>query len=75
MSESGPPSDSTHTVDLGDYYAILPMGGHYSIAEYCSKFSAQQVPEGFCYNSGSNPDFLSVAELRDLIDGEQKKAA
>ena len=69
------PSDSTHTVDLGDYYAILPMGGHYSIDEYCSKFSAQRVPEGFCYNSGSNPDFLSVAELRELIDGEQKKAA
>lgn len=69
------PSDSTHTVDLGDYYAILPMGGHYSLDEYCSKFSAQRVPEGFCYNSGSNPDFLSVAELRELIDGEQKKAA
>lgn len=69
------PSDSTHTVDLGDYYAILPMGGHYTIDEYCSKFGAQRVPEGFCYNSGSNPDFLTVDALRALIDGEQKKAA
>ena len=22
---------------------------------------------GFCYNSGTNPDFLSVEQLRDLI--------
>ncbi|MDO6459540.1 UDP-N-acetylglucosamine 4,6-dehydratase (inverting) [Granulosicoccaceae sp. 1_MG-2023] len=69
------PSDSTHTVDLGEYYAILPMAGHYSIEAYCDKFSAHRVPAGFSYNSGSNPDFLDVDALRTLINGETQKAA
>ena len=25
------------------------------------------VPQGFAYNSGTNPDFLSVEQLRELI--------
>jgi hypothetical protein len=25
------------------------------------------VPEGYAYNSGTNPDFLTVAEIRDQI--------
>ncbi|MCS6243456.1 MAG: UDP-N-acetylglucosamine 4,6-dehydratase (inverting) [Opitutus sp.] len=60
------PSDSHHTADLGRYYAILPMGSHYSAAEYCAANHAEMVPVGFCYNSGTNPDFLSVEQLREL---------
>ena len=29
--------------------------------------AAQPVAEGFSYNSGANSDFLSVAQLRELI--------
>ncbi len=60
-------SDSYNTVDLGDYYAILPQGGNYTIAEYCREFNAIRVRAGFAYNSGSNPDFLTVEQLRELI--------
>jgi UDP-N-acetylglucosamine 4,6-dehydratase len=60
-------SDSFNTVDMGRYYAILPSGGHYSIEEYCTKTGAQTVVPGFCYNSGSNEQFLSVDELRCLV--------
>lgn len=60
-------SDSTHTVDLDRYYAILPMGARYTIDEYCEKFNAIRVPEGFSYNSASNEDFLEIDELRNLI--------
>lgn len=62
------PGDSFNTVDLGDYYAILPVGGEYSIQEYCDKKGASAVKQGFCYNSGTNEHFLSVDELKDLID-------
>jgi UDP-N-acetylglucosamine 4,6-dehydratase (inverting) len=61
-------SDSLNTVDLGKYYAILPVAGQYSIDEYCKKTGAISVPKGFAYQSGTNPDFLSVAQLRDLIE-------
>lgn len=60
-------SDSFNTVDMGSYYAILPSGGPYSIAEYCARTGAKLVDPGFSYNSGTNEHFLTVDELRDLI--------
>jgi UDP-N-acetylglucosamine 4,6-dehydratase len=60
-------SDSFNTVDLGRYYAILGSSRQYSIEEYCSKTGAKLVPPGFSYESGGNPDFLSVEQLRSLI--------
>lgn len=62
-------SDSFNTVDLGRYYAILPAG-QYSLESYCAERAAALVEPGFSYNSGSNPHFLSVAELRKLIAQE-----
>ena len=60
-------SDSMNTVDLGKYYAILPVGGEYTLPEYCKTMNAKPVSAGFRYDSGSNPDFLSVAQLQHLI--------
>lgn len=60
-------SDSLNTVDMGRYYAILSSSGHYSIEEYCEKTEAKRVQPGFSYDSGSNPDFLTVGQLRKLI--------
>lgn len=64
-------SDSFNTVDLGRYFAILPTGGSYggyTLEDYCARTGATRVEPGFAYDSGSNPDFLSVEQLRDLID-------
>jgi len=61
-------SDSLNTVDLGDYYAILPSAGTYTTEEYCASQGGKLVEPGFAYNSGTNPDFLSVEQIRDLID-------
>jgi len=60
-------SDSFNTVDIGAYYAILPIGGAYSIEQYCERMGGQPVAAGFAYDSGSNPDFLDVEQLRTLI--------
>jgi UDP-N-acetylglucosamine 4,6-dehydratase (inverting) len=61
------PSDSLNTVDCGPYYAILPSGFGYSADDYCRATQAKPVQAGFCYNSGTNERFLSVAELRRMI--------
>lgn len=61
-------SDSYQTVDLGRYFAILPSGGHYTMDQYCQSTGAQRVAPGFAYNSGTNSDFLSVEQLRRLIE-------
>lgn len=60
-------SDSVNTVDLGRYFAILPSAGNYSVEEYCERTGARRVEPGFAYDSGRNSEFLSVAQLRDLI--------
>lgn len=60
-------SDSFNTVDLGGYYAILPSAPLFTTEEYCAKTGGKRVPIGFAYDSGSNPDFLSVDQLRELI--------
>ncbi len=61
-------SDSPNTVDLGRYYAILPSGGGLDPETYCAAHNGKMVPTGFSYNSGDNEDFLTVDQLRALID-------
>lgn len=60
-------SDSFSTVDLGPYYSILPSDGLTLAAYQRAGIPFQSVPQGFAYNSGTNPDFLSVEQLRALI--------
>ena len=62
-------SDSLNTVDLGKYYAVLPSGSPRLREAYIEE-GASEVPKGFRYDSGSNPDFLSVEQLRTLIEDE-----
>jgi UDP-N-acetylglucosamine 4,6-dehydratase (inverting) len=60
-------SDSLNTVDLGQYYAILPSAGEHSQEVYLREREGQLVEPGFAYNSGTNEQFLTVQELRALI--------
>ena len=60
-------SDSLNTIDIGPYYAILPTGAQLSVEDYLERHQGQRVPPGFSYNSGSNPEFLTVDQLRDMI--------
>ncbi len=60
-------SDSYSTIDLGKYYAILPTSGEmFSLYKDQGKL-LNYVPKGFSYNSGTNPNFLSVDQIRELI--------
>jgi UDP-N-acetylglucosamine 4,6-dehydratase (inverting) len=60
-------SDSTNTIDLGNYYAIMGTGPQINSRKYLEKINVMAVPSGFEYNSGTNPDFLSVDKIRGLI--------
>ena len=60
-------SDSFSAIDLGNYYAILPSDGQ-TLAKYQEReIQFVNVEEGFAYNSQTNPEFLSVEEIRGLI--------
>lgn len=60
-------SDSLNTVDLGDYYTILPSAGEHSVEGYIGLKGGSAVEPGFFYNSGSNEDFLTVEQIRELV--------
>ena len=60
-------SDSFNTIGLGQYYAILNTSGGKSADLYAKMKKAQKVPAGFYYNSGDNPQFLTIPEIQRLI--------
>jgi FlaA1/EpsC-like NDP-sugar epimerase len=59
-------SDSFNTIDLDRYYAILPQANS-KIQEYYESKGGKMVEPGFCYNSGTNNEWLNQTQLRDLI--------
>jgi UDP-N-acetylglucosamine 4,6-dehydratase len=61
-------SDSYFTYDAGKYYIILPPKCPWDFNEYSKTFNIKKVPIGFNYNSGLNKRFLSVEEIRELIN-------
>lgn len=60
--------DALSTIEFGSYYAILPAAS-YEIhhRDYVEHYNAKFVPTDFCYNSGSNNEFLSIDDLRTQI--------
>jgi UDP-N-acetylglucosamine 4,6-dehydratase len=64
------PADNAHqTLEFDDHFVICPAITFTVQSDYRTNALAErgtQVGEGFEYNSGTNPDFLSVAALRDL---------
>ena len=62
------PSDSIQTVDLGDYFAILPATTTRKLNEFAERHQGTIVPPGFAYRSDTNPEFLSEKQLSALIE-------
>lgn len=58
-------SDAMNTIDIGKYYAILPSG--INKQKYLNHYQANEVEEGFSYNSGENKNWVSIEEMRKLI--------
>ena len=60
-------SDSYSTIDLGEYYAILPGDRRLLDTYLDSNLKCKLVEPGFAYNSLTNPYFLSIPDIRRLI--------
>lgn len=60
-------TDSFSTLDCGKYYVILPSVLPWKVEDYIEHFKAKFVERGFKYNSGTNTDWVTVEELRELI--------
>jgi UDP-N-acetylglucosamine 4,6-dehydratase len=65
------PSDDSHlTLEFDDHYVIRPtITFAYPVDHMVNAIGERgtQVPDGFEYSSGTNPKFLSIAEIRELL--------
>lgn len=63
-------TDALNTLEFEDYYVIMPSTPQWNPTDFCARshsIPGQHVAFGFRYNSGENPDFLSLDALRTLI--------
>lgn len=72
LHETMCPGDDSHlTLEFKDYYVITPaiqffdIDTNYSVNPLGEE--GRMVSEGFAYNSGNNPDFLSVDQILESI--------
>ena len=62
------PTDALNTIDLGDYYAILPSVSYYYTREdYMKHHNAQPVSDNFHYSSDKNDKWETVESMRENI--------
>ena len=59
--------DARNTLDLEGYFAILPSNQESTIADCRSRLGGTPCADGFRYSSDSNPRWLSLAELSEMI--------
>ncbi|MDR7866319.1 MAG: UDP-N-acetylglucosamine 4,6-dehydratase (inverting) [Sporomusaceae bacterium] len=71
LHETMCPADDSHlTVEFADHYVIKPTITFAEAVDYSANAIGEQgapVEPGFEYNSGTNPTFLTVDELRGLL--------
>ena len=60
-------SDSYHTVEMTNYYAILNNENQKLKKYYKTKLGAKKVREGFEYSSDTNLKFMNLKDLKNLI--------
>jgi UDP-N-acetylglucosamine 4,6-dehydratase (inverting) len=60
-------SDSYNTIELKNFYLILPTLNKKIFMKYKKKFKCKKVNKNFVYSSNTNKKFLSIKELSDMI--------
>lgn len=70
LHETMCPLDDSHlTLEFHDHYVITPTIKLFRYVNYetnCIGETGVSVARGFSYNSGNNPEFLNVEEIREL---------
>lgn len=56
--------DARRTLDVGDFYIIQPDFRYWS--QRCNWTGSKPVPDDFEYNSGTNPRFLTIEEMKSI---------
>ena len=60
-------SEIKNTIEHNDHYVILSNFSEKQILNYCKKKKYKKVASNFIYNSGDNKKFMSLKELKTLL--------
>ena len=60
-------NDSFNTIENSKYYIILPSLNELQKKKYIKYYKAKKINKPFSYNSETNSKFLSIKELKNLI--------
>lgn len=60
-------TDALSSLEFGDYFVILPSTPLWDAEKYAEDFGGKRCEPGFRYNSGTNTEWLSVEDLRELV--------
>lgn len=60
--------DARHTLEFDDHYVIEPEFHWWSGSSHVAR-GGTPVDEGFCYASDTNDQWLTIDELREMIEG------
>jgi len=60
-------TDSTNTVEFHKHFVILPSIPLWDVQEFIQAFDGAPCQPGYAYNSGTNKEWLSVEQLRQLM--------
>ena len=63
-------ADALNTLELENHYIICPSNLEYinrTLKDYAQHYGATTLEEGFSYNSETNPEWLTVPQIRELI--------
>ncbi len=64
--------DALYTYEYPDYYKILPAINNW-FADPARIKDGVRVPDNFCYSSETNPEWMSIDDLRDWIEANRTK--
>jgi len=60
-------TDALNTIEFKDYYVILPSVPIWDVQEFMNAFGGKRCPCDFKYSSGTNTQWLTVEQIRELI--------
>ena len=61
-------NESSNTIDLGRYFAILPEFNYNNIYNYYKKkFKIDKFPQNKSYNSDQNEDYLNETGIKKIL--------
>ena len=60
-------NDSNNTIELKDYFIILPHDELKTFVYYKKKFRAKLVKKDFKYQSNTNNKFLNISDLKKIV--------